>query len=74
MPDTGFLFLSLVNVLLGALLFLAPNALAQVSRWLNRTLGDLDQNLIRHRYVMGLLAFVAGYAFFKLALLLPLLR
>jgi hypothetical protein len=74
MPDTGFLFLSLLSVGVGACLFLAPGALAKASDRLNRSIGKLDDALIRHRYVVGVLAFVAGYAFFKLALLLPSLR
>lgn len=73
MPDTGFLFLSMMSVLVGATLFLAPNVILKVGQQLNRTLVVLDQGLLRHRYVMGVLAFLAGYAFFKIALLLPAL-
>ena len=74
MPDTGFLFLSLVSLIVGTGLFLVPGALLKASEALNRTLGRLDDQLIRHRYVVGMLAFVAGYAFFKMAVLLPSLR
>ena len=71
MPDSGFLFLSIISVFTGMMLFLAPNLIVKVSERLNKTLGVLDQQLLRHRYVAGLLAFVASYAFFKIALLLP---
>ena len=71
MPDTGFLFLSIVSVLVGAMLFLAPSVMVKMSQRLNQTLVVLDQGMLRYRYVVGALAFVASYAFFKIALLLP---
>lgn len=74
MPDTGFLFLSLVSVGVGSLLMLYPNGLLRVNESLNRTFSLMDQRLIRYRYVTALLAFVGSYAFFKLALLLPMMR
>ena len=74
MPDTGFLLLSLLSLLVGAALFLYPRALSQGNSFLNRTLVAMDDMLIRHRYVMGLLAFLASYAFFRLALMLPAFR
>jgi len=74
MPDSGFLFMSFVSLFVGVSLFLAPKALARASSALDRTLGVLDEQLIRNRYVFGLLAFAASYAFFKIALALPTLR
>ena len=74
MPDTGFLFLSLVSVLLGTLLVLFPKAMVKLGSALNRTLAAVDEYFIRHRYVVALAAFAASYAFFQLALLLPSLR
>ena len=74
MPGTGFLFLSLASVVVGTLLFLYPSGIHRFSGLLNRTMATLDESLIRNRYVLGVLTFVAGYAFFKLALLIPLLR
>lgn len=71
MPDSGFLFLSVMSVCVGAMLFLAPDGILKTSQWLNKTVALVDQKLLRHRYVAGLLAFGASYAFFKLALLLP---
>ena len=74
MPDSGFLGLSVASVALGALLFLSPKSVLRFSEVLNRTLAVLDAQVVRYRYVVGLLAFVASYAFFKLALLLPSLK
>ena len=74
MPDTGLLALSVVSLLVGTLLVLAPRKLTECNAWLNRSLGKVDAWLVRHRYVMALAAFGAGYAFFKLALLVPTLR
>ena len=74
MPDTGFLFLSLASVVVGMSLFLFPVVLTRVSEWLNRTFIALDERLMHYRYLLGFLAFVASYAFFKIALLLPSLR
>ena len=74
MPDTGFLFLSLVSIGVGSLLILYPQGLLRLNESLNRTLSLLDQWLIRYRYVTALLAFIGSYAFFKLALTLPMLH
>ena len=74
MPDSGFLVLSLLSIIVGVMLFLMPKAIVKFSGLLNRTMAAVDEQLIRHRYVMGGLAFVASYAFFKIALMLPALR
>ena len=74
MPDSGFLVLSLLSIIVGVMLFLMPKAIVKFSGLLNRTMAVVDEQLIRHRYVMGGLAFVASYAFFKIALMLPALR
>ena len=74
MPNMGFICLSLASLLVGALLFLYPRALLRLSTQLNRTLSVLDDQLIRRRYIVGLLAFAASYAFFQIALLLPALK
>ncbi len=74
MPDSGFLFLSGVCLFVGASLFLYPNAVLKLSKALNRTLKEMDDQLIRYRYMVGLLTFVATYAFFKIALYLPSFR
>ena len=71
MPDTGMIFLSLMCIVVGALLFLSPNALVKLNEVLNRAVNVIDTGLLRYRYLVGVLAFVASYAFFKLALLLP---
>lgn len=74
MPDTGFLGLSFLSMLVGVMLFLFPQAILRFSGLLNRTLVVLDERLIRQRFLVGLLAFAASYAFFQLALLFPMLR
>ena len=74
MVDTGFLTLSVLSMVLGIALFLSPTTVVKLSEVLNRTLHVLDKPLIRYRYLTGVCAFVASYAFFKLALLLPSLR
>ena len=74
MPDTGFLFLSLVSVVLGSALVLFPKGVVKLSSALNRTLAAVDERFIRYRYAVALLAFAASYAFFQIALLLPSLR
>lgn len=74
MPDTGFLFLSLVCVVLGTLLVLYPDAVRKLSKWLNRTLAAVDDGFVRYRYVVALLAFAASYAFFQISLMIPALR
>ena len=74
MPDSGLLVLSFVSLVLGVLLILYPSAIKQLSSALNRTLAVLDEPIVRYRYGVGLLAFIASYAFFKLALLLPTLK
>lgn len=74
MPDTGMLALSLMSLVVGSLLVLAPHALIRLSEALNRMVGTLDPWLMRHRYVVALAAFAAAYAFFQLALLMPTLR
>jgi len=74
MPDTGFLFLSLASVLLGTLLVLFPHAVVKLGNVLNRTLAAVDEQFIRYRYFIAVLAFAASYAFFQIALTLPSLR
>jgi len=66
------LILSLLGVVMGAMFFLFPNGLLRLSQALDRALVAMpDERLLRYRYVVGLLCFVAGYELFKLALLIP---
>ena len=74
MPDTGFLFLSLASLLVGVMLFLYPKGFSRFGKTLNRTLTVVDDRLMRRRYLVGLMAFIGSYAFFRLSLLLPALR
>ena len=74
MPDTGFLFLSLASLVIGAAMILFPDAVLGASEFLNRTMQVLDKPLMRHRHLVGFVTFAASYAFFKIALWLPALR
>ncbi len=72
MPDRGCLILSLLGVTMGTMFFLFPNSLLRLSKAVNRALvATPDELLLRYRYLVGLLCFVAGYGVFKLALLMP---
>ena len=71
MPDTGFLTLSLLATVMGAVLFLFPDGVHKLSGLLNRTIAAVDEPLLRYRYLIGVLSFVASYALFRLALWVP---
>ncbi len=73
MADSRLLLVSLLCVIIGGTLFLFPKGLAGLNQRLNTSLVLLDQWLIRYRYIIGVLAFVAGYGLFRLALLSPAL-
>ncbi|MBI3321572.1 MAG: hypothetical protein HYZ91_04805 [Candidatus Omnitrophica bacterium] len=74
MPDSGLLALSLTSLIVGIMLFLYPKGLVSLSNVLSRTIAVLDAPLLRYRYVVAAIAFLGSYAFFKLALWLPLIR
>ena len=71
MPDSGLLLLSLLCLAAGAGFVLFPHPLMAISQALSRTRATLDDRLIRHRYLCGVLLFVASYLCFRLALLIP---
>ena len=73
MPDAACLFLSVCLVVAGLTLLLFPQVMLHVSRSLNRTLMVLDDQLVRHHRLVGVLLFIVGYGVFQLALLLPTL-
>lgn len=71
MLDRGYLLLSVVGLLLGTMFFLFPNALLRASQAMNRVLmAAADEQVMRYRYLVGLLFYLASYGIFKLALLL----
>ena len=74
MPDSGCLFLSLVCLVAAVMLVLFPRSMMQLSRSLDRTLTNLDEQLIKHRYVFSLILFAVSYSLFRLSLLIPALR
>ena len=71
MPDTGLLLVSVLCLIIGGTLILVPKVLTELSQRMNAPHATADQWIVRYRYVTGLLAFVAGYGFFRLALLPP---
>ena len=74
MPDTGVLLLSAVCLAAAVSSILFPNPLLKLSTALNQTLAMLDQRLMRHRHLIGVLLFVVSYLLFTLALRIPELR
>ena len=74
MPDTGFLFLSLLSVVVGAMFILVPDTLLKLSGALNRTLVTLDERLLRYRHLLGLTLLLLSYGLFQLALIMPSFR
>ena len=74
MPDTGFLFFSLVSLMVGAVFILFPHPLSKLSTTLNKTLVLADDHIMRYRHVIGVLLMLVSYGLFKLALWMPALR
>lgn len=72
MPDSGCLFVSLLCLVAAVTLVLFPRSVMQISRSLDRTLGVLDEHLVKHRYVFSLILFAVSYSLFRLSLLIPL--
>ena len=71
MADATCLFLSLMCLLAAIMLMLFPVSVKQASRALDRTLAVVDDQLVKHRYVFGLVLFLVSYSLFRLALLIP---
>lgn len=70
MPDRWCLILSSLILILGVMFFLFPGVLLNLSKWWNRLATSVsDEHLLRYRYLVGLLCFLASYGLFKLALL-----
>ena len=74
MPDSGMLLLGGLSLIAGVGFILFPNPLLKLSASLNKTLATLDQLLMRHRYPIGILLFVASYVLFRLAVWIGQLR
>ena len=72
MPDRLCLILSLLGIVAGTMFILFPHALLRLSKAMNRTLvASPDERLLRVRYLVGWLWFIASYGVFQLALLIP---
>ena len=74
MPDTGCFALSVFALVSGVGLILFPHPLVMLSRTLNKTLVQLDDHVMRYRYLLALLAFAMSYGMFRLSIFLPLFR
>ena len=61
---------SLVLLVGGVLVLFAPNALRKLNAVLTHRLLDMDEQLMRYRYVVGLLMLLVSYALVRLSLLL----
>ena len=72
MPNRLCLILSLLGIVMGSMFILFPNALLKLSKAMNRALvAAPDERLLRVRYLVGWLCFIASYGVFQLALLIP---
>ena len=71
MINPGWLFLSGVSIVAAVTLALFPRQLSALSAALNRTLTNLDDLLMRYRYLVAVLLFISSYLFFRLALMAP---
>ena len=72
MSQTGCLVLSLLFLVAAVAFILFPRGLLSLSRAMNRTLIVLDDQLVRHRYLVSLVLFAVSYMVFKLSLLILL--
>ena len=72
MPNPLCLSLSLLGIVVGTMVLLFPHALLRLSKAMNRALvAAPDERLLRVRYLVGWLCFIASYGVFQLALLIP---
>lgn len=65
----GYLVGSLVTLCLGVALFLTPNMVRQLSNALNRSVGSLEDVVLKGRivrYLFGLVLFGASLSLFRL--------
>ena len=72
---TGYLVLSVLTLALGVACFLSPNMLSQMSGVLDRSIGLVNETMLKHRgfrYFFGLCLFLASFGLFRLAYLTPL--
>ena len=74
MPEASCLLLSLLCLVVAVILVLFPHGLLDLSRTLNRTLMVLDDQLVKHRYLLSVLLVAVSYGLFRLSLLISLSR
>lgn len=73
MVDQRWMVLALLLVVAGSMAILAPKLLVAMNERVTKMLVSFDAPLLRFRYVVGVVFFVAGYLCFRLALLMPTL-
>ena len=74
MVHPALLVLSGFSMIAAVVLVLFPQRFSELSTTLNRTLKNLDDVFMEHRYIIAGLLFLCSYLCFRLALMLPLLR
>ena len=72
MLDPMWLGLCVMVLAGGTMVILAPKLVLQLNTQLSRVLVSVDETLLRHRHVIGVLLLVVAYLCFRLALLVPL--
>ena len=60
---------SVTFLVVGVLFFLGPNVVKQLNVVLDRSIRVVDANVMKYRYLIGLVLLLLSYAMFRLALL-----
>lgn len=69
MLEPGWSFLSLVALVAGTLVILAPSWISSTNKRLNRVLVSVDEMIMRYRHLVGVTLLIVAYLCFRLALL-----
>jgi len=69
MLEPGWGILSLVALVAGTLVILAPSWISSTNKRLNRVLVSVDEMVMRYRHVVGVTLLIVAYLCFRLALL-----
>jgi len=69
MMNPLWMILSLVTLVAGTLVILAPNFIVSSNKRLSKVLFSTDDLVMRHRHAVGVLLFIVAYLCFRLALL-----
>jgi uncharacterized membrane protein len=63
--------LSVLTLVVGILVILAPRFVVTVNSQLSKALGSVDDLIMRYRHLVGAILLVVAYLCFRLALLIP---